>query len=278
MTQNKPPVQVEIDEISLPLCRRLAAFLDHDPNQLALGDDFPLTWTSVLFPPLARQSEIGPDGHPRKGEFLPDLGLPRRRFAGRDLELVRPMRIGEQLTRRSTVHEIAEKVGRSGPMAFVTVLHEAAGEGGVAYREYQRIVYLAAADSAPAPAKPKPQPVMPEPRWVKSARFGTVELFRYSALTYNAHRIHYDRDYAINAEGYPGLVVNGGLTTLSLLELAREALARPIGGYRMKALTPLFEGEEVQLCAAPTETGASLWAKGHDGRIAMTIEVDAFQG
>lgn len=278
MTDSSPSVLVDTDEISLPLCRRMAAFLDRDPQTLALGDEFPLPWIPVLFPSLARQSEIGADGHARKGEFLPDLGLPRRRFAGRELELVRPMRIGDRLTRRSSVHDVTEKVGRSGPMAFVTLLHEATGEAGIAYREYQRIVYLAAADSAPAPPAPKPQPDMPEPRWRRTVKFGMVDLFRYSALTYNAHRIHYDRDYTVNVEGYPGMVVNGGLTTLTLLEMAREAMGQPVGGYRMKALALLFAGEEVELCGAPSETGLSLWAKGPDDRLAMTLEVHPFKG
>jgi len=278
MTDSPPSELVETDEISLPLCRRMAAFADQDPQALSLGDDFPLTWIPVLFPSLARQSDIGADGHARKGEFLPDLGLPRRRFAGRELELLRPMQIGEQLTRRSTIHDVTEKVGRSGPMAFVTLLHETSGEAGIAYREHQRLVYLAAADEAPAPSAPKPQPQMPEPLWQRTTRFGMVDLFRYSALTYNAHRIHYDLDYTLKVEGYPGLVVNGGLTTLSLLELAREAIGRPLGGYRMKALTPLFEGEDVHLCGAPSEAGATVWARGHDGRLAMTLEVWALPG
>lgn len=275
MTDSSPSVLVDTDEISLPLCRRMAAFLDRDPQTLALGDEFPLPWIPVLFPSLARQSEIGADGHARKGEFLPDLGLPRRRFAGRELELVRPMRIGDRLTRRSSVHDVTEKVGRSGPMAFVTLLHEATGEAGIAYREYQRIVYLAAADSAPAPPAPKPQPDMPEPRWRRTVKFGMVDLFRYSALTYNAHRIHYDRTYATEAEGYPGLVVHGPLIATLLLDLfLRERPGAAVSGFRFRALRPIFDGEPIVLGMTPDATGAELVAIDAAGGEAMRARVD----
>ncbi|UZW56389.1 protein dehydratase [Sphingobium sp. JS3065] len=246
----------EEDEVSLPLCRRLAALLDLEPSGLRAGDDLPLPWTAILFPTLALQSEIGPDGHPRKGDFIPDIALPKRMFAGRTITQVRPLKIGGSVRRRSTIADVQPKQGRSGPLVFLTILHEISGTDGLAYTERQEVVYRSEG-SATRPAAPE---ALPSPEWEAIFRPGPVDLFRYSALTYNGHRIHYDQPYATGAEGYPGLVVNGGLTTLKLLEFARTHLCEPLVEYQVRAVSALFDGQEIALRGARTEDGALFWA------------------
>jgi 3-methylfumaryl-CoA hydratase len=263
----------EHDEVSLPLCRRLCALLDLDPAVVVAGAELPLAWSSVLFPSIARQGGIGPDGHARRGDFLPDVGLPRRRFAGRQVELSTPLRIGDALTRRSTIADVTEKTGRNGPMVFVTIRHEVSSAGKAAYVERQRVVYLGPETTG---ASPRADGGKPEPRaadWERTVTFDPVMLFRYSALTFNGHRIHYDREYAVREEGYAGLVVNGGLTTLSLLEMARDRLGGQITGYAMRARKVLLADRPVRLCGAATEAGAALWALDLDGDVAVEIDV-----
>lgn len=265
---------IDHDEVSLSMCRRLAALLDLDPAALSEGDELPLPWGAILFSPVARQSQIGEDGHPRRGDFLPDIKLPRRRFAGREIELFSPLRIGDRVTRRSTIADVFDKTGRDGPMTFVTILHEIFAAGTLAYTERQNVVYLGppVEGASATPRKPESLPVLD---WNETVQFDQVMLFRYSALTFNGHRIHYDRDYATQVEGYSDLVVNGGLTTLFLLELARRRLAGQIRGYKMRALSVLLAGRPVQLCGRSSEQGSEFWAIDNEGAIAMRIEVEA---
>lgn len=265
---------IEQDEVSLSMCRRLAALLDLDPATVNAGDALPLPWAAILFPAVARQSQIGEDGHPLRGEFLPPIPLPRRRFAGREIEWVAPLNIGDHVTRRSTIADVVDKSGRNGPMTFLTILHEISSAAGLAYTERQNVVYLGPAieGAAAAPRKPESLPV---PEWTETVEFDPVMLFRYSALTFNGHRIHYDRDYATQVEGYRDLIVNGGLTTLFLLELARRNLAAPIRRYEMRALSVILAGRPVQLCGRTTDEGAELWAVDSEGTISMKIEVQA---
>jgi 3-methylfumaryl-CoA hydratase len=266
--------RIEQDEVSLSMCRRLAALLDIDPATVNAGDALPAPWAAILFPEVARQSQIGGDGHPLRGEFLPPIPLPRRRFAGREIEWFAPLTIGDAVSRRSTIADVVDKSGRNGPMTFVTILHEISTATGLAYTERQNVVYLGppAEGAGAAPRKPD---ILPVPEWTETVEFDPVMLFRYSALTFNGHRIHYDRDYAMSKEGYRDLVVNGGLTSLFLLELARRKLAVPIRSYQMRALSVVLAGRPVQLCGRPTAEGAELWAVDSEGTTLMKIEVQA---
>lgn len=263
---------IDHDEVSLSMCRRLAALLDIDPSTVHEGEPLPLPWAAILFPAVARQSQIGADGHPLRGEFLPPIPLPRRRFAGREIEWIAPLIIGDRVTRRSTIADVVDKSGRNGPMTFVTILHENSTAAGLAYTERQNVVYLGppieGAESPPR--KPDTQPM---PEWTETVTFDPVMLFRYSALTFNGHRIHYDRDYATEAEGYPDLVVNGGLTTLFLLEMAKRKLSAPIRRYQMRALSVVLAGRPVQLCGRTTAGGAELWAIDCEGKVSMKVDI-----
>lgn len=260
------------DEMTAPAARRLAATLDRDPPPLHPGAFVPNHWLAILFDDAQPTARLGPDGHPAKGEFLPPVPLPRRMLAGRRLEYRAPLRIGEALTRRSEIAAITPKTGRTGQLVFVTVRHTVAGPAGVVATEEQDIAYREAASGAAKPEAPAP---MPEAAWREPFTPDTVILFRYSALTFNGHRIHYDADYTRAVEGYPGLVVNGGLTTLMLLEAAlRHAPpGAEVRSAEVRTLRPLTCGQPATFAgtAPDTEGAQTLWAEDETGATALRI-------
>lgn len=260
--------EVVEDEASLPIVRRLAALLDHDPGAYRRGDALPENWHAVFFSPTARQSQLGPDGHPRKGDFLPPVPLPRRMFAGRRLHFLAPIPIGAEIRRTSTVAAITHKTGRSGEMVFVRVDHVVEVEGRAAVREEHDIVYRPeAAPGAGAPPATA-EAALPEPHAREDYAPDPTTLFRYSALTFNAHRIHYDLPYTQEQEGYPALVVNGGLTALRLAELAKQHVAGGrLGRLSVRNVRPFFLGQHGELRLRREEGGSlSLWALDGKGR------------
>ena len=262
--------EVVEDEASLGLMRRLAALLDRDPYALRRGDPMPEGWHAALFWALAPQSKLGPDGHPAKGDFIPPVPLPRRMFAGRRTWFRAPIPVGADLRRVSRIAAITPKQGRSGNMVFVTIRHGIEHEGREAVVEEQDIVFReAAAPGAPPPAEPPPV-ALPEGAERTTFRPGTTLLFRYSAVTFNGHRIHYDADYTRQEEGYPALVVNGGLTTTLLTELAKRHLPGRIASIATRAGRPLFVGREAVLAwHREAENRVRLWALDDQGRMAF---------
>lgn len=221
----------------------------------------------LYFLPTAPQSELGEDGHPKRGGFLPPIELPRRMWAGSRLTFHAPLRVGSKIERTSTIRSVTAKSGASGEMVFVTVAHEVRCDGKLAISEEQDIVYR---DASSGPAM-RPAP---DQRAFANARTVTPDetmLFRYSALTFNAHRIHYDRGYAVNAEGYSGLVVQGPLiATLLLQNWFRLGLPAP-ARFTFRAQAPLFDGKKATLCAAPD---GDLWCCDHEGAAVMNARVD----
>jgi 3-methylfumaryl-CoA hydratase len=260
------------DQMTRQAALRTAALLDLPSDDLTDGAALPQGWYALLFGPLAPQSEIGPDGHPRKGDFLPPISLPRRMFAGRRVAFHAPLRIGDEVERVSEIARIEPKQGRSGRMVFVTVSHRIRARGTALVTEEQDIVYREAAQpGAPAPA---PQAPPTGAAWSRSVTPDPVMVFRYSALTYNGHRIHYDADYTRAVEGYPERVVNGGLTTLLLLELARAKLERRFAAVATRNLRPLFVDRPITLSGRPTEQGAELWVTDDTGALALTASAE----
>lgn len=229
--------------------RLLAATLDRDQLEFAEGDALPPVWHWLYFLTAVRTRDVGPDGHPPRGGFLPPIPLPRRMRAGGQFRIERPIHVGDKLERRSKISGISEKSGSSGPLVFVKVEHEVRANGALALVEEESIVYREAAKpgmsaatkaSARAPAPPGPQ----------ENRFPTdpVLLFRISALTFNGHRIHYDSDYAKTEEAYPERVVHGPLLALFMLEhLHRTRPAATLRHFQYRALAPTFCGEEVSV-------------------------------
>jgi len=220
------------------------------------------------------QSDIGPDGHPKRGGFLPPVPLPRRMWAGGRLEFARPLRVGEVATRRSVIADIASKNARSGPLVFVTVRHEISTDAGRALSEDHDIVYR----DLPAPGSAAP----PAPIAARDETFARrvvpddVLLFRYSALTFNGHRIHYDRRYVTGTEGYPGLIVHGPLIATLLLDLLRrEHGDAVVTRFDFKAISPLFDLHPFEVCGrADGERRFALWARNHEGGLAMQASAE----
>jgi 3-methylfumaryl-CoA hydratase len=267
------PTQSVSDTISPAPAAALAATLDCSQVP-RVGDALPPIWHWLYFWSAAQQADLGADGHPQKGGFLPDLGLPRRMAAGGRLTFNAPLTIGAQAERVSRVLSVEHKEGRSGRLAFVTVEHEIKANGVTAIREEQDIVYREAVPPGaanPAPAKPTAAPT--DADWRHDITPSEVLLFRYSALTFNGHRIHYDRDYARHAEGYPDLVVHGPLiATLLLDSLVRATPDAVVREYRFKAVRPTFLGHGFTVCGRRAADGKQieLWAQDHEGWLTMS--------
>jgi 3-methylfumaryl-CoA hydratase len=264
------PVQTVADFISPAPAAALSATLDCRVAPLS-GDPLPPIWHWLYFWTAAPQAELGSDGHPQKGGFLPDLGLPRRMAAGGRITFNAALPIGSRAERVSRVISIEHKEGRSGRLAFVTVEHEIKTGGVTVIREEQDIVYREPAQ--PGQAQPKSTPAPSGAEWERIIAPTEVLLFRYSALTFNGHRIHYDRDYAREVEGYPDLVVHGPLIATLLLDtvgrFAPEAVVRE---YAFKAVRPTFLGNPFAVCGRRAADGQSidLWAKDHEGYLTMS--------
>jgi 3-methylfumaryl-CoA hydratase len=257
-----------VEDVASPVpLAGMAALLDHAVPPWRDGELPPLAhW--LYFLGHARQSEIDIDGHPRRGGFLPPITLPRRMWAGSRIAFHAPVAVGAAMTRHSTIADIKTKQGASGVMIFVTVKHEIDVAGKVAITEDQDIVFRDAPGGSPPPPKPDPRPA---PDICKAHPDPTL-LFRFSALTFNAHRIHYDRDYAAGVEGYPGLVVQGPLTAMLLLDhFLRAHPKAAVAGFSFRAQSPLFDTAPFALCA----DGNALWARGPNGETTMNAQVES---
>lgn len=256
----------------------LTATLDRDEGEPAPGTALPALWHWLYFLPFARQSQIGSDGHPQRGGFLPPVPLPRRMWAGSRLRWnpANPLQVGQTVERTSTIRSVTHKAGRSGELLFVQLEHRYTNDQGEALIEEQDIVYrAAAAPGAPAPAPQKP-PLAGQAVWSRSITPDPVLLFRYSALTFNGHRIHYDRDYATREEGYAGLVVHGPLLATLLMDLLRRH--RPdatVASFAFKAVRPTLDTHPFSVHARPSDDGKTieLWGEDYEGW--LTIQATA---
>jgi 3-methylfumaryl-CoA hydratase len=247
--------------------RALAGLLERE-QPLCAGDALPLPWHWLYFLDTPSRSGIGADGHPQRGGFLPPVPLPRRMWAAGKLEVLSPLAIGRPATKTSTVRAVDLKDGQSGPLVFVTVGHELHQDGRVCLLEEQRLVYREA-PVAPAPLAPG-QPPASAGTWAEEFRADASLLFRFSALTYNGHRIHYDRDYATREEFYPALVVHGPLLATLLLDLlARRQPRAQVTRFEFRALRPAFDTDAIHLCGQPQEHGASLWTVDPTGSVGV---------
>ena len=261
------------DTITAAPLSGLAATLDRDDPVPAAGSAVPPLWHWLYFLPMARQSELGPDGHPHRGGFLPPVALPRRMWAGGRLSFSRPLVVGEVATRSSRIAAVTAKAARSGPLVFVTVQHEISTSAGVALSEDHDIVYR----DLPAPGAVAVAPRAPtDETFAREIVADAVLLFRYSALTFNGHRIHYDRRYVTEVEGYPGLIVHGPLIATLLLDLLRREHADAVvRRFEFKAVSPLFDVHPFQLCGrADGERRFALWARNAEGGLAMQASAE----
>ncbi len=263
--------EIQQDRILEGRVQALAATLDTH-LLIRAGVELPPLWHWVLFNPTYMASELGHDGHAYKGGFLPPIELPRRMWAGGRFEFIQPLKVGERLERISTIKDVALKKGKSGELAFVTVQHDIRGEASGHWIEEHDIVYR------PAPDLPWQKPDVPEVDtekhdWFKRIVPNPVLLFRYSALTFNGHRIHYDREYCQQEEGYPGLIFHGPLTATLMLELLREHLPNTlVKRFTFKALRPLFDHVPLSVHGRVEGERVLLWAKDSMQQRAITAE------
>ena len=248
----------------------LAATLD---RAAPADSSLPPLWHWTHFWPLAPASQIGEDGHPRRGGFLPPVPLPRRMWAGGRLSFDAPLKAGDAMQRKSTILDVNAKSGGSGLLAFVTVRHDISSGGHLALSEEHDIVYrdLPPPDAKPAPGKPAPT----DEAFSREIHPDPVLLFRYSALTFNGHRIHYDRSYVTGVEGYPGLIVHGPLIATLLMDLLHRNLPQAqVRKFSFRAVGPLFDIEPFTVCGKQEGKTVRLWAKNQRGELAMQAEAE----
>jgi len=248
--------------------------LDRAPS-LKEGDALPPLWHWLYFSEPVRQSDLGPDGHERLGLFLPPVRYPRRMWAASDLRFAAPLVLGRPAERTSAIEDVAFKRGRSGPLCFVTVRHRVTQDGRAAIDEVQTIVYRDASAGSPAGgAAQTDSPAMP-PGSARVYRIGRTQLFRYSALTFNAHRIHYDVPFAVEAEGYPGLIVHGPLLASLMFDHGvKRGHGRPPGRFTFRAEQPVFEDEAFWTEGEQDDAGVALRVTKAAGGVAMRGTLD----
>jgi 3-methylfumaryl-CoA hydratase len=252
----------------------LAATLDR-ADRFDTGANLPPLWHWTYFWHAAPQAELGPDGHPQRGGFLPPVPLPRRMWAGGRLTFAKPLQVEFDAVRSSQVASVATKHGATGPLVFVTVRHELAQEGQLCITEEHDIVYRGLPQPGSAAPAPKMAPPDAEAAWSRTITPDPVLLFRYSALTFNGHRIHYDRSYVTEVEGYPGLIVHGPLIATLLVDLLQRNLPQSrIASFSFRAVGPLFDIEPFTVCGSPDADGHTvrLWARNMRGELAMQAE------
>jgi 3-methylfumaryl-CoA hydratase len=265
------------DTVSARLVRGLLATTASDNiSEPVDGEEAPLAVHWCLAPPIAPVSQLGPDGHPARGDFLPPIPLPQRMWAGGRLEFYDHLRVGDAVTRRSVIRDVDAKEGRTGFLCFVTVGHEISTDRGLSLRERQDIVYRAATTSrsASAAAAAASRHARITAQWSRIVQGDPLLLFRYSALTFNGHRIHYDRAYAIDVEGYPGLVVQGPLQATLLLDLASSLKqARMPASFEFRGVKPLFDGSAFTVNADANDSSLRLWTANAEGETTMEARV-----
>lgn len=260
---------VATESVSADLARKYHATFDLSGPPPAVGEIVPRLIHFCLAQPAAPTTSLGADGHPARGGFLPPVPLPRRMWAGGEIVFHGDLRVGDEATRTSRIEEVALKEGRTGPLCFVTVRHRVTVGGALVLEERQDIVYRGL--EAPGGAV-KTQPAAGRGDHVRPMTAGPPLLFRYSALTFNGHRIHYDRRHAMQVEGYPGLVVHGPLQAALLCNYATELRGSPPGRFAFRGLSPLFDDDAFALHASAEGENLKLWAAAEGGPISMSAE------
>ncbi|MBC7282395.1 MaoC family dehydratase N-terminal domain-containing protein [Hoeflea sp.] len=266
-------VQVLEDRADLQRARLLQSIL---PVPRSLGDtsELPLLSHWCQFHQAVVLADVGRDGHPSVGDFIPDTGLPRRMWAGSRVEFLAQLHDGAALKKVSTVKAVTPKEGRSGKLCFVTVSHEIYADDRLSIREEQDLVYREAA-AGKAAAMPAPEEAPQDPHFTDTIRPDPVMLFRYSALTFNSHRIHYDREHAVHVEGHGGLVVHGPLIATLLVDLlGRNTAWRPLRNFTFKALSPLYDIAPFEISGRLQDARATLWAHSEAGGLAVTAQAE----
>lgn len=264
-----PIVETATETIDLTQVRKFANVLDIDEATFEDGSELPPMWHWLFFLHRAPTARIGADGHPQRGGFFPPVELQRRMFAGERATFHAPLVIGQPATRTGTITKLDEKEGRAGRMVLATAQYNIEQGGELCVEDTHDIIYITGGGETPAPGADAFS--APEGAWHREVKADPVLLFRFSALTFNSHRIHYDPDYAKSEEGYPALVVHGPLTALLLSELARANRDAPMTQYSFRGRAPIFEPWPFHLVGQPGDGGTvELEAVRNDGTVAMT--------
>lgn len=262
--------RIEEDMISLRHARLMAATVDYPQRNIGDGEQLPPLWHWLYFLEGVPAGELGPDGHPARGGFMPPVDLPSRMWAGGRVTFISPVVIGSTLRMESSILNVDYKQGRSGDLVFVTVLHEVKSQQGeLLIREEQDIVYK---ESAPAKQVAGIPPIMPVSQFTRTYTPTSTMLFRYSALTFNGHRIHYDVDYCRSSEGYQNLVIHGPLNATMLAGFAEEVSGTKLGTFRYQGVAPAILGSTITLHAAIQEQIITVWATLENGTVCMRAE------
>jgi 3-methylfumaryl-CoA hydratase len=282
---------LNIDDLKTHIGRRLTAAdvihsgpanllrlaLGRPDAELRAGDALPPAWLALYFLPRFSPDELRPDGSPRDAGVVPAMPLPRRMFAGESVRFHRQLRIGDPVRRETELADMSVKSGGTGTLVFATVLSRVFGPDGLAVEEERRTVFREEVKAGERNQAPRREPAPADVPWRREVTADPVLLFRFSALTFNSHRIHYDRSWAMETEGYPGLVVHGPLTTTLLIDFARDCNpGRTVRSYVTQARAPLFDTAPFELRGRPTADGrgAQLWAVTPGGTIAMSADIE----
>jgi hydroxyacyl-ACP dehydratase HTD2-like protein with hotdog domain len=254
----------------------LSGLLDREPAVTEPGDPIPPLWHWLYFLDRPATSELGPDGHPAAGHFMPPIPERRRMYAGGRASYAGAIRCGDEITRRSELADATVKQGRTGELLFVTVRSEFTRAGAVVATEEQDLVYRSGPPVADATGPRRPVPEEDRRPWRIQIVPDPVLLFRFSALTYNAHRIHYDAEYATGVEGHPGLVVHGPLLALLCFELPRRhAPGQRVSQLSFRARSPVYAGQRCTVTGGPSDdggAGCAMAVTGPDGSVALTAQ------
>jgi len=264
------------DDVSPSMLRRIAAMLDEDPDAYPRGTLLPPHWFSLFCCESARQAEIGTDGHPQPGVILPPIPLPRRMGAGRRVRIPGELRVGDALVKRAEVAAIEPKQARTGTICVLTMRHSYEINGTLVGIDEFDAIYREAVPPGTKSAVNPGTPAPADPAWSAKRHVSNALVFRYSAVTWNAHRIHYDADYARGEEGYPGIVQNGGLTMQLLLDAAiRQAPGLRLAGYTARLTRPIYVGAHITLAGTALRDGTMVaWVADEEGKLCAQIELD----
>ncbi len=262
------------DDIPLTTARRAAAMLDVAPEVIGPGSELPRSWFSLFFASNALQRDIGPDGHPNKGLFLPPIPLPRRMAAGRRVRIMGALKVGQAATRTAEVVAVEPKGARTSHLIVLTMRHTYAVAGQpIAIEEFDAVYREALPPGQKNAALP---PVAPpaDPAWSSRVSLASSLVFRYSALTWNAHRIHYDADYTRDEEGYPALVQNGGLSMQLMLQAVSARLPGALTGFEARLLRPLWVGDDITIAGdTPVDGRAACWVIDKSSALAVRMDL-----
>jgi 3-methylfumaryl-CoA hydratase len=275
LTSHVGRTQAATDVLSAQPANLLRLTLARPEPELRDGDPLPPSWLSLYFLPRFTPAELRPDGSPRDTGVVPPMPLPRRMFAGERVRVHRPLRIGEHVRREIELADLSAKTGGTGTLVFATVVSRVYGADGLALEDERRTVFREDVKPGERNQAPRREPAPADVAWRRTVAPDPVLLFRFSALTFNSHRIHYDRPWATEVEGYPGLVVHGPLTTTLLVDFARDHTpGRRIVAYATQARAPLFDTAAFELRGRPTATGCECWAVTPEGTVAMSAEIE----